>query len=302
MRIIKGKLTWIDIQNPTKKDIEFLRKRHKFHPIILDELLHTSARSRVEPYEKYLYMTYHMPVYDKNIKSSRRGEIDFLITKDSVITVHYEDLEPVNNFWRRLNNDSTFKAHALGENTGRLLYYIIEEILFFSQRQLRHIEEEVTQLTKDLFRGEERKLLEDISYLKRDILDYSIISKPQEIILESLKEVGDKFWGGDMRIFFSDLAGDHLKIMQLLDNFKETVDALEQTNSQLLEAKTNSVMQRFTILAFLTFPLVLTTAFFTVPIIDHLVNDNAYVFLAVFVGVLILTSGMLLFFRKKGWI
>lgn len=302
MRIIKGKITWIDVQNPTKKDIEFIRKQHKFHPIILDELLHTSARSRVEPYEKYLFLTYHLPIYDKNMKSSRKGEVDFLITKDKIITVHYEDLEPLNNFWRRLSNDPHFKDQALGEDTGRLLYFLIEEILFFSQRQLRHIEENVSQLTKELFQGEERRLLENISYLKRDILDYSIISMPQEIILESLKEVGAKFWNNNLKIYFSDLAGDHLKIMQLLDNFKETVDALEATNAQLLDAKTNQVMQRFTVLAFLTFPMVLINSFFTVPMIDHITDRSAALFLTVFVITIFITIGMLIFFKKRNWL
>lgn len=302
MRIIKGKITWIDVQNPTKKDIEFIRKQHKFHPIILDELLHTSARSRVEPYEKYLFLTYHLPIYDKNMKSSRKGEVDFLITKDKIITVHYEDLEPLNNFWRRLSNDPHFKEQALGEDTGRLLYFQIEEILFFSQRQLRHIEENVSLLTKELFGGEERKLLENISYLKRDILDYRIISMPQAIILDSLKEVGSKFWNNNLKIYFSDLAGDHLKTMQLLDNFKETVDALEQTNSQLLDAKTNQVMQRFTVLAFLTFPMVIINSFFTVPMIDHLVERSVGLFLAVFALTVFITIGMLIFFKKKNWL
>ena len=302
MKIIKHKLTWIDIINPTKKDIEFIRKQHRFHPIILDELLHTSARSRVEPYERYLFMTYHLPIYDRNVKSSRKGEIDFLITKDKIITVHYEDLEPLNNFWRHLNNDPNFKDRALGENTGRLAYYIIEEILFFSQRQLRHIEESVSQLTKELFQGQEGQLLEKISYLKRDILDYNIISKPQEIILESMKEVGAKFWGETMRIYFSDLSGDHLKIMQLLENFKETVNSLEQTNSQLLNAKTNAVMKRFTVLAFLTFPMVLFTSMFNVNIFQKYLGENLLVFSVVFFSVLIFTVSMLIFFRKKGWI
>src|SRR3989344_42591 len=200
MRIIKHKLVWIDVQNPTKKDVEFIRKQHKFHPIILDELLHTSARSRVEPYNSYLYLTYHLPVYDDNAKSSRRAEVDFLITKDKVITVHYEDLEPLNNFWRRLNNDPHFKERTLSDTTGRIVYHLIEEILAFSQRQLRHIEENVTGLSKELFKKKEAQLLQRISYLKRDILDYSIISKPQGIILESLKEVGGKFWSSDIKV------------------------------------------------------------------------------------------------------
>lgn len=302
MRIIKHKLTWIDVQNPTKKDIEFIRKQHHFHPIILDELLHTSARSRVETYENYLFLTYHLPIYDRNIKSSRRGEVDFLITKNKVITVHYEDLEPLNNFWRRLNNDKNFKEKALGRTTGHTTYSLIEEILSFSQRQLRHIEENVTELTAELFQYKEALLLQRISYLKRDILDYSIISEPQKIILESLREVGGRFWGEDMKIYLSDLAGDHLKIKQQLDNFKETVNALEQTNSQLLNAKTNAVMQRFTVLAFLTFPLVLLTSLFNVKIVDNLIGSNPLIFGASFILVLIVTILLLILFRRKGWL
>lgn len=303
MRIIKkNKLTWIDILNPTKKDIEFIRKQHRFHPIILDELLHASARSRVEPYEKYLFLTYHLPIYDRNLKSSRKAEVDFLITKDKVITVRYEDLEPLNNFWRRLSNDKNFKDRAMGESTGKMVYYIIEEILAFSQRQLRHIEEKVSDLTKELFENKESQLLQKISYLKRDILDYSIISKPQEIILESLKEVGERFWDEDIKIYLSDLAGDHLKNMQELDNFKETVDALEQTNSQLLNAKTNAVMQKFTVLAFMTIPLVLLTQIFGADVVGIQTGNDPLIFWGSLFLVLVITILMLLLFKKKGWL
>jgi magnesium transporter len=303
MRIIKkNKLTWIDILNPTKKDIEFIRKQQRFHPIILDELLHASARSRVEPYDKYLFLTYHLPIYDKNIKSSRKAEVDFLITKDKVITVRYEDLEPLNNFWRRLSNDKNFKDRAMGENTGKMTYYMIEEILAFSQRQLRHIEEKVSDLTKELFENRESHMLQKISYLKRDILDYSIISKPQEIIIESLKEVGERFWDEDIKIYLSDLAGDHLKNMQELDNFKETVDALEQTNSQLLNAKTNAVMQKFTVLAFLTIPLVLLTQIFGADVVSVQTGNDPLIFWGSLLLVLVITVLMLLLFKKKGWL
>ena len=87
-----------------------------------------------------------------------------------------------------------------------------------------------------------------------------------------------------------------------LINTKEAVEALESTNAQLLNAKTNSVMQRFTILAFLTFPLVLTTALFTVPAIDEAIDRSLGMFLSIFGLVLLSTSLMLYFFRKKGWI
>ncbi len=303
MKILKHhKLTWIDVVKPTPKDIEAISKLHKFHPIILDELLHSSARSRVEPYSQYLFLTYHLPMYDLTGRTSRRAEIDILITKDKIITVHYEELEPLNTFWRKLNNDPHFKAMAMGEGTGKMTYYLIEEILQFSQRQLVHIEESITTIASQLFQKKEAELLEQISYAKRNILDYRIISKPQGIILHSLREIGTRFWNSDIAIYLSDLVGDHLKITQQLDNFKETVESLEATNAQLLSAKTNAIVQKFNILAFLTFPMILVVSFFTVPAIDDLYGSNHLLFLISFLITIVLNISLFFFFRKKGWL
>lgn len=303
MKIIKNKdITWIDVVKPTKEDIGFVAKQYKFHPIILDELLHASAHSRVELYNQYLYLTYHLPIYDPIMKTSRKAEIDCLITKNKVITVHYEELEPINNFLRNVTNNPHFKETAM-DNTGKLTYSLIEEIINFSMRQLRHIEENVTSLTKELFTGNEEAMLRKISYVKRDLLDYRIISRPQEIVLKSLKEIAIKFWGEGITVYLSDLVGDHLKVVQHLENYKETVDSLEETNSQLLDAKTNSVMQKFNILAFLTIPIVIVLQLFAVESFNKLFGESDLkVFLISIIAVISVTTISLIIFRKKGWL
>ena len=303
MKIIKNKaISWIDIAKPTKQDIEFVAKQYKFHPIVLDELLHESTRSRVEAHDQYLYLTYHLPVYDPFMKTSRKAEIDFLITKNKVITVHYEELEPINNFIRNVTNNPHFKENSM-DNTGKLVYTLIEEIINFSMRQLRHIEENVTGLTKELFSGKEDVMLRKISYVKRDILDYTMISRPQEILLNSLGIAGNKFWGENISIYLSDLIGDQLKVIQHLESYQETVESLEETNAQLLDAKTNSVMQKFNILAFLTIPAVIVIQLFAVNSFSDLFGDRSLkVFLLSLIIVFIVTIVSLIIFRKKRWL
>lgn len=302
MRIVKGPVTWIDILNPTRANLEFLEKQHKFHPIILDELLHLSARSRVEFYKTYLYLTYHLPVYDKKLRTSRRMEIDFLITKDQVITIHYEESEPIENFYRSISNNSHVKERALGENTARLSYYLIQEIINFSMRQVKHLEESISHLTQEIFKHKESELLEKISYIKRDILDYSIISRPQEILLNSFLDVGVKFWGEEVKIYLNDLVGDYYKVTQLLENYHQVIESLEATNGQLLNAKTNAVMQRFTILAFLTIPLALFASLASIDFIGQFLASSPLRFWSIFSGTGIIVVILLIFFKKKGWL
>src|SRR3989344_2191769 len=295
------KVAWIDILKPTKADIDFVKKQHKFHPIILDELLHLSSRSREDFYNNYLFLTYHLPIYDKSLKTSRRAEIDFLITKDKVITIHYEDLEPLDTFMRSISNNINFKSQAL-QDSAHCTYFLIQEIIHFSMRQLRHIEDNIRNISQEIFKGKETQLLEKISYAKRDVLDFSIISAPQEILLSSLIETGTKFWGEETKIYLNDLAGDYSKVTQHVENYRATIEALETTNGQLLSAKTNNVMQRFTILAFLTFPMLFFTQLASIDFIGKFVAATPLRFwtLTALMGVIVVS--LIITFRRKGWL
>lgn len=295
------KISWIDILKPTKADIDFLKKQHSFHPIILDELFHLSARSRVEFYGSYLFLTYHLPVYDKALRTSRRAEIDFLITKNKVITIHYEALEPLDTFMRSINNNPNFKNRVM-HDTLHCSYFLIEEIINFSLRQLRHVEDNISAISQEIFKGMETKMLEKISYIKRDILDFSVISAPQEILLSSLVEAGSKFWGEDNKIYLSDLVGDSIKVSQHVESYKAAIEALESTNGQLLSAKANAVMQKFTIMAFLTFPLFLFTSLASIDFINKFITATPFRFWSIFFLVGGVVISLILIFKKKGWL
>lgn len=297
-----GKIRWIHIEKPGKQDIAFLNKNFNFHPVILDELLQPSTRSRVERYDEYLFMTYHFPLYDRLAKTSRRAEIDFLITRNYVITVSYESLEPVQNMRRTFQNNASIGASLIKDGPALLIYYLLQEIINFSLRQLRHIQEKIEFINSQLFNGKESRLLEDISYIKRDILEYQIITRPQQILLESLRQVGEKFWGQKVRIYLSDLAGDFMKIIQLIDLQKEAIEGLESTNAQLLNVKMNRVMQRFTVLAFLTFPLMLLVAIFDIDTVSRPIIGRPYDFWIIFGVVVMIIVIMSLYFKKKEWL
>lgn len=295
------KITWIDILKPTKSDVDFLKKQHSFHPIILDELLHFSSRSRVEYYPTYLFLTYHLPIYDKNLKTSRRAEVDFLITKDKVITIHYEDLEPIDNFMRSISNSQNFKTQAM-QDSARCVYYIIQAIINFSMRQLRHVEDNIHFISQEIFKGREAQLLEKISYAKRDVLDYQVISAPQEILLTSLGDVGVKFWGEEFEIYFDDLVGDYSKVTQHVESYRATIESLETTNGQLLSAKTNAVMQKFTIFAFMAIPLSIFVGLGSIDFINVYFAAHPSVFwiLLLVLGIIMIT--LMVVFKKRGWL
>lgn len=297
--VINRGLKWIDIPSPTGLDIQFLKKNFNLHPIILDEFLHPSDRCKVENYDGYIYIVIHLPTYDSEMRSARQAEIDIVATKDTFITIHYENLESLEQFEHLLRNEK-LRNHII--NTGQLVYYLLGEIDKFSIRQLRHIEEKVKKISEELFKGEERKLLEEISYVKRDLAALGIITWPQRNILESLINSGTIFWGERMKIYFSDALGDHWRVIHNLNNLRETIASFEETNSQLLNFKTNEVMKILTVVAFLTIPLTLFVSILQIDIVSRFFKDKP-IGIWVFLGLAIVASTTLIvYFRKRKWL
>ncbi len=298
---VENKIVWLDFLNPDSANIDEIKKIHDFHPLILSELVSPSSYAKAEMYDDYIFFSYHIPSYNKDTKTSHKDELDFLITKDHVITVHYKELEFLDEFNNEINESEEFKKMVLGESTGKFVYYLVQKINNFCQRQLIHIEKNIEFVNKNMFTNKEHLTLQEISYNKRNILNYSLIVHPQEILLHSLKEAGLNFWGQPMKIYFADLISDHAKIIRQVENYKNTIESLEETNSQLFNSKTNAVMQRFTILAFLTFPLALFVAVYNVPEVTLMLNAMFGSFWHSFAIMTFLTIATLALFYNKSW-
>ncbi|MBI1961060.1 MAG: hypothetical protein HYS43_02185 [Candidatus Liptonbacteria bacterium] len=298
METVRGAIRWIDIEKPEKKDIAALRREFGFHPLILGELLQPSARPRVEAYKDYLFFVYHLSVFDPRKKSSRRSEIDFLVTRDAVITVQYGSLEAVAGFRKALDEDAALNKKALS-HTGKFVYYLLDSLVRHSVRQLAHIEKNIEAIGADLFDDNEHEILRRISYVKRDILEYRIIAGSQTPLFESLKTAGEKFWGNPLRVYFETLAGAHLALVRLLETNRESLESFERTNAQIVNTNINRVMQKFAVLAFLTFPTMLAVSLFDMarPIYGN--PTDAFLVIG---GAGVVVCSMIAYFRSKGWL
>lgn len=285
-------MEWIDIVKPTGKDLQWLKEKFDLHPVIADELRSSSARARVEFYKNYLFFIYYFPKYDTDDEASVRTEIDFIVTKGSVATIHYEPLTAALESFEIKNEEDSLE----------LLYRIMEHLVTFEERQLRHIREKVEVVGQNMFKGKEKDVLERVMYLKRDISEYRIVVKLQESVLRSLLAKGRKFWDcEDAEIYLNDLIGDQLKVVNQLEDYRETISDFEDTNNQLMNLKISSVMKTFTSLSFLTFPFMLVAAIFTMNTRDMPIVGLPGAF---WIVIAIMAVGMIVlvtYFRKKGW-
>src|SRR3989344_5020472 len=207
-KIIKGpKITWVDIQDPTQDDINYLRKNFKFHPLVLGELIPPGHRPKVEHYDNYLFMMFYYPVYSKEKKETRSRELDIIVTKDTVVTSHYRSILPLKALFDSCNLYEESRQSYMGENAGLLLFYILSGFWKTCLTKLVQIDKRLDIIEREIFRGKEKAMVTEISYVKMDILNFWRIIEPQGEILNSLASEGTLFFGKEINPYFSDIQG-----------------------------------------------------------------------------------------------
>ncbi len=283
---------------PSLKDLDWLEKEFSLHPIIVGELKGPSARARVESYKNYLYFIYYFPLYDAKDSTSVRSEIDFVVTKNAVVTVHYE---PLGEVFKDFRFEDSHRGDGSFLNSLQLMHDLIEHLITFQERQLRHIREKVEAVSKEIFKGREKEVLERITHLKRDVSEYRISVRLQEPILKSLYAKGVEFWGADAEVYLNNLIGEQLKIVNQIQDYRETIADFEDTNNQLMNVKINNAMKTFTALSFLTFPFVLVAAVFSMRVADMPLMDTPHAFWIIVGAMLACMLALVAYFKRKGW-
>ena len=107
-----------------------------------------------------------------------------------------------------------------------------------------------------------RELVTDIHKVKQEIISYRKIIKPQRPTLRQLDRTIERFLSEELEDYFDDIVDASERIWDLLDNYKEVVEALEDTNESLISHQQNDILYVLTIFSVVMLPLTFLTGFF----------------------------------------
>lgn len=301
--IIKGPgVTWIDIQDPQKEDIEYLQKEFNFHPLVLDQLIPPSWSTKVETFPNHLLLILFFPSYNKEKRENRPRELDIIVTKNILVTTHYNSIVPLKETFNQCNLYAEEKEKWMTRDAGYLLYHVLHELLEDCGAKIKRIDQKLTSIEESVFKGKEREMLKEISLVKVDIINFWKIVRPQKGIFTSLRDISGEFFGAELTPYFSHMRNHWARIASNLLAHKDTIEAFEDTNAALLSQKTNDIMKVLTMFSVALLPVTLIVGIFGMNTkllpIAGMPNDFWIIF-ALMAAVVLFTIG---YFKRKKWL
>ena len=303
-----GGVTWVHLLSPTAGEAQLLASRFGWHLLDVEDVLSRRQRPKIDSYPEedggggYLFGVLHFPVYDKSVGRLNAGELDVFVGPDYLVTLPSVELRPVSRLFREAEEKEEFREQLLSRGSGRLLYEVLDDLYDYCFPILDKIGFKLEQIDEEIGSGEGAKeLVRDIHRVKQEIISYRKIIKPQRPTLRLLERSIERVFPEDLELYFDDIVDASERIWDLLDNYKEVVEALESTNESLISHQQNDILYVLTIFSVVMLPLTFLTGFFGMNV--HFPGFDSwgafFVCLALMAAALV---GMLAFFRWKRWL
>ena len=256
-------LRWIQIESPGAAEVAWLDAEYPFHELDLEDVRSRRQRPKVDDYDDYLFVVLHFPWFDKETSRLYAAELNAFIGRDYLITLPNVALKPISNLYRRFEQDEEARAEQFAKGSGYLFYEVLDAMYTYCFPILDSIGRKLDEIEDTIFEEERNELVvREISNAKQEVISYRKIMKPQRPVLRLLERDTVRFLAEDLEIYYDDLVDSSERIWDVLDNYKEVVEALESTNETVIAQRQQRILRILTVLTVLFLPLTFVTGLF----------------------------------------
>jgi magnesium transporter len=295
-------IRWLDLERPREADREWLEKEFGFHPLAIEDVASRNQRPKLDAYDDYIFLVLHFPVFDKPSGRLLTVELDLFVGPDFLITLPDGPLPPLAAMFERYRANDELRESIFSKGPGYLLYKIVDTAVDASFPMLRRMGDKLDRLEDDIFEGRSAAIVREISEAKQEIINFRRIVRPMRAVLRDLERTKQRYLADDLDIYFDDITDAAERIWDLLENFKEVVEGLEDSNESVLSHQLNQSLRVLTAFSAAMLPLSLLASIFgmNVPLPGQAGSPiEFWLIVAVMVATLI---GVLFYFRRRGFL
>src|SRR5918994_1036892 len=256
-------LRWVKIERPGALEWGWLEEHFEFESLDLEDVLSRNERPKIDEYPDYLFIVLHFPIFDRAVGRLNAGELDIFVGPDFLITIPNQPLQPVEYLFERCRQKEELREQLFSRGSGYLLYRIVDDGFDYCFPMLRKIGNKLDALEEEIFEG-----------------------RAEEI---------------DLEIYFDDIVDAQERIWDMLENYKEVIEALEDTNESVISHRVNDILRVLTSISVIVLPLTLLASIWGMNVVVP-GEGNEGAFWAITASMVVLLVSMVAYFRKRGWL
>src|SRR4051812_19806023 len=294
-------LRWINIERPGPVDQAWLEEHFEFHALDYEDVRSRNQRPKIDTYDDYLFIVLHFPVFDKQVGRLNTGELDIFVGPDFLITLPNVPLQPIEYLFERCRSSEQAREELFSKGSGYLLYKVVDSAFDYCFPMLRKVGNKLDRLEEDIFEGRSQEVVRDISNVKQEIINFRKIIRPERPVLRDLERTKQRYMAEDLEIYFDDIIDASERIWDMLENYKEVVEALEDTNESVISHRVNDSLRVLTAFSVVLLPLTLIASIWGMNV-SLPGGHTIHAFWIIVGAMVIVLVGSLSYFRHRRWL
>jgi magnesium transporter len=251
---------WLHLERPREADRDWLEQEFGFHPLAIEDVASRNQRPKLDAYDDYLFIVLHFPVFDKAQDRLLTAELDLFVGPDFLITLPDRTLPPLAAMFERYREREEVREGIFSKGTGYLLYKIVDTCVDASFPMLRKMGAKLDELDDQIFEGQSEAIVRDLSNVKQEIINFRRVVRPMRAVLRDLERTKQRYLADELDIYFDDITDAAERIWDVLENYKEVAEALEDSNESVLSHRLNANLSVLTALSVLLLPATLVAS------------------------------------------
>lgn len=292
--------TWININGLNHiEEIEKIGNHYNLHPLVLEDIVNTGQRPKLDDHGDYIFMVLKMMYYDKdeNIVSE---QVSFVLGSNYVLSFQEAEGDVFDSLRERIRQ-SKGRIRSLGSDY--LLYALIDSVADHYYAIIETMGNKIEDLEDSLFEGQTKEeITTDIQSLKREILKIRRSIFPLREIINRIDNSENKLIDEKTLHYFDDVYDHIVQITDTIDIYREMTWGLMDMYMTTISNRMNEVMKVLTIIATIFIPLTFIAGIYGMNFDNIPELHYKYSYHILWLVMIIVFIGMLYYFKRKKWL
>ncbi|MEM3563394.1 MAG: magnesium/cobalt transporter CorA [Candidatus Jordarchaeaceae archaeon] len=293
-------VTWINIDGVHQADIiEKIGKQFDIHPLILEDIMNTEQRPKIEDFENYLFIVLKMLYTDNKNGEIQSEQVSLVVGPNYVISFQEREGDVFDPIRDRIR---TAKGRIRRMGPDYLAYALIDAIVDNYFVVLEKVGEKIEDVEEKLVTEPSPQVLKNIHGLKRKLLFLRKSVWPLREVINILERGECSLVKKATIIFLRDVYDHTIQVIETIEVYREMLSEMIDAYLSSISNKTNEIVKVLTIIATIFIPLTFIASIYGMNFtwMPELEWPEGYHMVLVVMA--IIGSIMIIFFRRKKWI
>ncbi len=284
---------WIDFNQPKENEITHLDTKMQFHPLAIEDCIHSMQRPKLDYYDDYTFFVTHA----LNHNDLSKKEIDFFIGENYIVTFHFDDSQEINQVWNRMLQMTNFDKW----DAYRVFYEVLDKVVDNYFPIVYEIEDELSEV-EDNPNGETMDvLLDQLFDLRHQLLTLRHTINPVRDLFYRMLNSHHLEGIRERREYFADIYDHLVKLAEMVASNREITNDIRDNYLSMTSHQTNQVMKVLTIITSIFAPLTFIAGIYGMNFANMPELNWQYGYFIVLGAMAVMAVLMFVWFKRKGW-